>query len=154
MEPVVPKPSARTAQSFRKLNSFLDANPSLDLGSIDLFDDDRIASLSWKGIGKQREEVLSQLRTYQRLVRLAGDADRAVITGLMARGIGSAMHIAAMPKPRFFASFGDLFAADADAMQRVYHKALAMRSALLLTYLRTRQGLEPHALGITRTLKG
>jgi hypothetical protein len=150
----VPKPATKTTQSFSKLNAFLDANPNLDLRSADLFDDDTIASLSWKGIGKHRDEVLSQLRAYQRLVRLLGAPDRVLVLGLMARGIGSALQIAAMPRPRFFASCSDLFAGDADTMQRIYQDALARRSALLLTYIHTRQSLEPHAVRITHTIKG
>ncbi len=141
-------------RSLAKLATFLDANPGIDLSCINLFDDAVVSSLNWKGIKKRRNEVLSQLQTYQRVMRLVEGADRTVVLGLMGRGIGSARHVTAIPRPRFLEAFADLFDGDRKAVDRVYQCALVTRSALLLRYLRFRQSHEPHARQINRLTRG
>lgn len=134
----MPNPS-ESVSPLDALQALLDANPKLDLRTLDRSDEDALARLSWPDATLDRGALLEQLRGYQRLLRLLPDDDRPLLLALLQRGIRSALHLAAIPRARFLDEFWQVFAGDLPRMRAVHEAALARRSELALHYLRNRQ---------------
>jgi hypothetical protein len=138
-----------TASPIDALRALLEANPQLDLRTLNGSDEDALARLSWPDIDLDRAALLEQLRGYQRLLQLFPNDDRPVLLGLLQRGIRSAVHLAAIPRARFLSEFSQSFGGDRPRMRAVHDAALARRSELALRYLATRQTLELSARPIS-----
>ncbi len=143
------KPHTVTNSSLRALGTFLDANAAIDPSELDLFDERTLAGFAWPEVEVSRDQLVESLRAYQRLLRVVPRANRTLLFALLERGIGSAVHIAAIPRARFLSELSQPFGGDTAWMSEVHDAALARRSALLLRYVQTRQNLELRARPIS-----
>jgi hypothetical protein len=117
--------------------AFLEANPGFDLLNHDFFDEAARARLA--GDDKDVDEVLSQLRPYQRLLRVlapkaAGErltmADaEPLIEGLRERGFESAHDIAALAPHQFVRRTADLLGGEEHARE-VHRRAVQVKGAV------------------------
>lgn len=121
------------------LEKILSQNRDIDWRSFDLYSDSTLASLSWKGIGKQKGATIDLLKGYQRLVRLLDSNDTSIAIPLLQQGIHSALQIAGMPQTQFFSQFGDLWTDSTESADAVYQRAVQVRSKLLLEYMKIKQ---------------
>jgi hypothetical protein len=126
------------------LQKFLDQNPDLGIENLDLQAADISEQFQWKGLSRQRKEVLEQLRGYQRLLKINPAQEQQTLMHLLQEGIHSALQIAALPLPRFIEMYGGAFGGDAEAATVYYQRAAAIRSRILLEYMAIKQGHEPH----------
>lgn len=133
------------------LEAVFAANPDLNLSEVgaDLSEGSALV----ERFADAGEGLVDMLRAYQRVERLVGEGQRELVFGLLERGVGSAIHVAAMPLRRFQADFVDLFGGDLERAAAIHGAAKARRSALVLAYVRARQGLEAHTRGAT-TVQG
>ncbi|MFV8755455.1 hypothetical protein ACNOYE_33320 [Nannocystaceae bacterium ST9] len=133
-----------TSRLLHALAALLDANPGIESAG-----PSALAGATWPASEVDRGPLADALRAYQRLARVVARADRAVILGLLARGVESAIHIAAIPRPRFVAEFAALFDGDPERARELHQAALDRRSELALRYVQARQNLELRARPLT-----
>ena len=136
-----------------KLNKFLRQNKDLDWQTVNLLDRQKIEGLNWKGLEKDQDAVLKEVKAYQRLVRVLGQDNPTLIKALLKENIHSAVQIAAIPKQQFIKQYAPTFKKDHALMENTYKKAVALRSQLLLRYMDRIQRAEPYT-GQVRSLGG
>lgn len=118
----------------KAIDTFLAANPSVNLKKFNFFKKGSLETLNW--CGEDPTTLLPQLKALQRLVRLTDHLDTA--QGLYEQGLHAAVQIAAIPEHKFLAQYAALFtpnglSSEAQAKQ-VHKRALARKSKALLTY--------------------
>lgn len=132
---------------FDELKRFLNQNEAQDWETINLFSDKQLGSLNWEGI--EQDKLFKAVKAYQRLVRLLGKNKPKLILALLKNNLHSAIQIAAMNKPDFLQRYAALFEQEEEGFQeKVYGKALAIRSQVLLNYISRIQNNEAHAQGM------
>lgn len=80
----------------------------------------------------------------ERLEFLLPTGEEARASRMIEIGLHSAVQIANMPKPTFFAQWATLFPGDEELGEVVYQNAVARRAFVALHYVRKAQGNEPH----------
>jgi hypothetical protein len=106
------------------LASVFEANPQLDLLTFDFHDARQVAGLDTRAL--PRAETISQLKAYQRLLRIVPEAEHA--ERLHAAGFDSAHAIAALPESVFVRKAADL-GVDSDAATTAHRKAVSVKAA-------------------------
>ena len=139
------KTSPKKDNRFSKLDKFIRQNKEIDFKTINFLDAETLANLNWKRIEKEDQpQVLKQAKAYQRLVRLLAENQPKIIKELLKRNLHSAVQIASIPRQQFMQEFRKVFK-DEELMKRVYNRALAVRSQVLLRYMNIVQNKQPHA---------
>lgn len=133
------------------LNAFLHENESVDFRTADLNHPSSIEAFQWDSVvEEEKENLVNQLKAYQRILRVlpddSSDPDtEAIAKELLNNGIHSALQIAGMPKKSFIKNTTKIFNDNIDLAERVYQKATLRRKTVALQYLNRMQQLEPHA---------
>src|SRR5689334_22634387 len=113
---------AWSALDLKALESFLQANASVDWRTCSLSDQEFVQSLRWPA-GCQLPGVLAALKGYQRLLAcLPAEHDRRALS-LLQEGIHSAFQIAGMPRTRFAELWLRLFPDEAESGEQVRQNA-------------------------------
>ena len=130
---------------IKRLNKFIDKNSGLDLLAANLLNINTIDSQNWKGFEKFKDQLIGQLKVYQRLLRILPTNDQDLIYSLINAGIHSAIQIASIPKSKFIREYGSLFNKDSELIEKFYQKAVAIRSQILIKHIANIQKAEPYA---------
>ena len=143
------KTTTKKNNPFTKLDKLIRQNQNVDFRTANFLNAKTVEALNWKGIKTEdQDQVLQQVKAYQRLVRLLAEDNPKIIMELLKRNLHSAVQIAAIPKSRFMKEFREVFKDEA-LMEQVYARALAIRSQVLLKYMNIVQNKQLH----TKTLK-
>ncbi len=134
--------------STEKLSKFLRQNKNMNLDTINLTKDDIVSKLNWKGLKNESEEILKQLKGYQRLYRVLEEDNTKLILALLKQNIHSAIQIGAMTQKQFINDYAKTFKNDVECMKRAYQKAGTIRNQLVLRYMEYTQNREAHATQI------
>ncbi len=130
---------------FEGLNKFLRQNQKVDFKSTNFLNPKNLENLNWKGLVDKQDDVLRQVKAYQRLARVLGENNSKVIKALLKENIHSAIQIAAMQKQEFMQKYEKAFGKDKELMTKAHQKAVAIRSRLLLKHMEIIQNAQPHA---------
>lgn len=135
---------------LKKLSNFLRKNRAVDFRRANLQHKQAIEKYNWGVSGKEKANLISLLKAYQRILRvLPNDSDQvdtvAIAKALLKNGIHSALQIADMPKRIFIKDYLKCFAGDADLAERTYKRAVVSRKQVTLKYTNRLQQLELHA---------
>jgi len=134
-----------TNVDLKTLNAFLRKNKSVDFRKADLRHKTRIKAYKWAGPEAEKESLLKQLKSYQRLLRVLPNDNADLAKALLKKGINSALQIAGMPRKTFIKDNLKIFGGDTGLTERVYQRALACRRRVTLEYMNRSQRSEPHA---------
>lgn len=118
-----------------KLKKFLSNNTASTLRTTALSGNAQAAELNWKGVKKDDPQLREHLRGYQRLLHLVPEGQEKLAQELLARGLHSAILIAAIPLPKFLETTKKL-APEPAILEEVHRKATTVRSRLLLHYVK------------------
>lgn len=127
--------TAKKPIKLTKLKKFLSYNDPSTLRTANLSEDTQLAELNWKGVKKDDPQLREHLRGYQRLLHLVPEGQEKLAQELLARGLHSAILIAAIPLPKFLETAKKLSPEPA-VLEEVHRKATAVRSRLLLHYVK------------------
>ena len=131
--------------TLQHLNKFIKQNSKTDFTTVNLSETTKIDDLNWKRLGKYKEDILKQLKAYQRLLRIMPEGTaHKIIMSLLQKGIHSAVQIASIPKQQFIATYLPVFGKDKKSIEAFYAHAMAVRSRILIQYMNTLQNNEPH----------
>ena len=139
------KKETEKSDRFEKLNKFLRQNKKVDFMTTSFFNPKKLEALNWKGLEDDQQEVLRHVKAYQRLVRILGEDNPKLIKSLLKANIHSAIQIAAIPKQKFMSDYFKLFGKDKELMSKVYRRAVAIRSKVLLKHMNVMQNAQPQA---------
>lgn len=115
-------------------HAFFEQNPDADILHASLFRRETLDALKWDGLN--RDEMLGELRTYQRLMRLWPDEDTA--DQLRSKGLHSAHHIAAMTEDRFAAEWAPSMSGGEESARLVHRRAVDIKSRAALMWANVR----------------
>ncbi len=141
---VMPKEPDSIEKKIASLQKFLAQNPKVSMAELDLQSVEQVDALAWKGFSKQKSEILTQLKGYQRLSKIDTKQPPTVLLHLLREGIHSALQIASMPLPTFLLRHTAPFDGDKQRAEAYYHRAEAVRSRIVIQYMAIKQGHEPH----------
>jgi hypothetical protein len=116
MSPHRPEPP----DPFHHLRRFVHENAAIDFATIDLDQAESAAQFCWAGLQEYREEILRQLRPYQRLVRIVQPVHSDIVFNLLGSRILSALQIAAMPRQRFITTYLQALGNDRPLIEATY----------------------------------
>lgn len=133
---------ADAAHAHPRLAVLSAANGDLDLLTLDLWRPDTLAALGLEG--DDQDGVRTSLHRYQRMAQLG--LAPSVADVLHAEGLNSAHHIAAVPRARFVARYGDALGSTGIAAQ-VHDEACSVQSRVTHTWARLRDQFSPHVRG-------
>lgn len=138
-----------TSINLDELNSFLSQHDAVDFRTTDLLNSTSLENFSWPNDDAQKGALLSQLKAYQRLLRVLPTSEDIptadLALNLLGQGIDSALKITQMGKSNFLTSTSSVFSNTPDLAAQVYKRALVSRNLVASKYIRQRQQLEPHA---------
>ncbi|MEM9003399.1 MAG: hypothetical protein AAGE59_07735 [Cyanobacteria bacterium P01_F01_bin.86] len=137
---------------LRKLNNFLKKNKTVDFRVADLLHSPNLDTYKWPGSEAAREELLHQLKAYQRMLRVVPEGQEELAKKLLKSGIHSSLQIASTPKKVFIQTHLKLFDNDRALAEQIYLRALVLRKAVTLQYIARVQQTESHvrASGLAR----
>ncbi len=124
----------KKAGKFTRLKRFIKNNGEESLRTHDLKNPAENPEFNWKGLKKKDEELIQQLRSYQRLLRVVPPGHTDLIFNLLDEGLQSAIEIAAIPSAEFLTAYASLHK-DPEILKACHRKAVAIRTQLLLRYV-------------------
>lgn len=124
-----------------KLNHFLSQNPSVDLKNADFKNSGLLATWCWQGLEEHQQEIVTELKKYQRLLRVVDDM--SIVEAFLEEDIHSAFQIAALTEQSFLERFGHLFVNTKVAL-KVYNKALQRRTKVFLRHMNQQELQSPY----------
>lgn len=132
-------------ENFKHLDQFLNKNKGICWKTFNLLDQEEVKKLSFDRLNKYKDKLISQLKAWQRLLRIIPEGERQeeIIKALMKKNLHSAIQIASMPKKRFLKECSPIFLDDDQAL-KVYATALGIRTQITLTYMNLKQNGESH----------
>ncbi|MCP4416779.1 MAG: hypothetical protein GY805_09160, partial [Chloroflexi bacterium] len=126
--------SAEQIKTDPKLTSFFSNNPSFDAATFNFQDADAVNQLNWRGIS-DKNEVIAELKAYQRLLRLNPDANAAMALRTASGGaLGSAHQITAMPQVDFVTQYASALPNGEAGARAMYQRATAVTNATMQTW--------------------
>ena len=137
---------------LKSLNAFLRKNKTVDFRTADLLRSSNINSYKWTGLEDQKENLIKQLKAYQRLLRIVPDDRENLAKNLLKNGIQSSLQITSTPKKVFIKNNLKTFGNDKVLAEQVYKRALAVRKVVALQYVNRAQQRASHArvVGLAR----
>ena len=129
---------------LKKLEKVLEQNTRVNFKTIDLNSEENINRLNWKSSAKDRDEMISMLLAYQRVLRFFPGDERAKIFSLIKNGLHSAVRIGSMSKLDFLKEWAAVYPGENSLGLQIYQNALKKRSRILLQYMDDHQNNEPH----------
>ncbi|MEM9215335.1 MAG: hypothetical protein AAGD25_13430 [Cyanobacteria bacterium P01_F01_bin.150] len=138
--------------NIKNLKTFLKKNKEVNFRTADLLHASTLDTYKWTGLKKNREKLISQLKAYQRLLRVVPNGQEDLAIKLLQSGFQSALQIANTPRKAFVLNNLKTFDNDRDLAQSVYKRAVAVRKVVTLKYMaRTQQtGAHSRVAGLTR----
>lgn len=138
----------RSAEEHKKIMSkvskFRRQNRKVDLKTADFLNTAQIKQYNWKGLYRDREAIVAELKSWQRLLRVLPEDDTRLIKRLLRHGLTSALQIAAMPREEFKRNYIRVFKKDEALLEETHKRARAIRSKTMLMYIDRVQNREPH----------
>ncbi|TQV85944.1 hypothetical protein [Aliikangiella coralliicola] len=134
-----------TGMSLKDLNRLLRKNKSIDFRTHDFLRQISIDQLNWKGLEDEKNNLIPQLKAYQRMLRIVPEDDTDIAKELLEMGISSSLQIAEMGKKMFIEDSEKAFRKKPELAQDVYQKALTLRKLLALQYIDQIQRSEAHS---------
>ena len=130
---------------FRHLDTFILQNEKIDFKTISPSEISASEYINWKKLSRQKEEILNQLKPYQRLLKIMPEGTtHDIIISLLEEGIHSAAQIASIPSHLFISQYLPLFGNDKDYIENFYKNCQAIRSRLLVQFMNKLQNNELH----------
>lgn len=131
--------------NLKYLDQFFTKNKDVDFRTINLLDESVLATLSFDRLKKHKDDILLQLKGWQRLLKIMPEAESeaTIIKGLLGKNLHSAVQIASIPKKQFFQKASELFESK-EQMEAFYRNASGIRTQLALKYMKLKQNAEPH----------
>ncbi|NJR38061.1 MAG: hypothetical protein HC781_03425 [Leptolyngbyaceae cyanobacterium CSU_1_4] len=127
-----------------RLNAFLSKNAAIDLLKEDLRDVSNIDQYAWAGFEDEKENLIKQLKLYQRLLWVVPENRDDLATKLLENGITSPLQIVNTPEKVFIQSNLRLFGDDSGLAEQVYRRATALlRKVTRLQQVHAAQSDEP-----------
>ncbi|MFV2059528.1 MAG: hypothetical protein ACC653_02525 [Gammaproteobacteria bacterium] len=135
------------------LLKFLHQNNAVNFLVCDLKDEKIINKLNFKNFKRKQNEMLFQIKAYQRLLRIIPDNNQPekqqqIALLLIQQGIHSALQIAAQTRKDFLGMCSGLFNENSPVNDKLsaalYQNALEKRSVILIQYMNVLQNGEPH----------
>ena len=138
--------------NLKNLNAFLRQNKTVDFRKADLLHPSNIDKYKWTGLKDQKENLLNQLKAYQRMLRVVLNDREDLAKTLLKNGFQSALQIANTPKKVFIQNNFKTFDNDRALAEQVYMRALVVRKVVTLQYVvRTQQkGSHVRVAGLAR----
>lgn len=124
--------------------TFLSLNSDVDFLVLDLLNEENINSLNFDNVIERKEELVSQIKAFQRLLRIIPNKNQEAALSLMKEDIHSALQVAAMTRKDFMNKFADILGDNGNIADAIYKSALEKRSVILIQYMRLLQNREPH----------
>ncbi|MCV2883324.1 hypothetical protein OE749_01265 [Aestuariibacter sp. AA17] len=125
------------------LESIIESNPSVDWSTIDLGKKSTRELVDFGEIDSN--EAIKLVKAYQRIVRMLGEEDLEVAKSLLLVNVHSSIQVAAMSKDVFLEKCKSAFKNKDDGYAlKVFKKAKAIRSQILLNYINSIQKNELH----------
>ncbi len=137
---------------LKSLNAFLRKNKTVDFRTADLLHSSNINAYKWTGLENQKENLIKQLKAYQRLLRIVPNDREDLAKNLLKNGIQSSLQIASTPKKVFIKNNLNTFDNDEALAEQVYTRALAVRKIVALQYVNRVQQTTFHSrvVGLAR----
>lgn len=126
------------------LIKFLEQNQNVDFLVFNLQDEENVSRLNFKNFKRKQEEIIFQLKAFQRLLRIIPDNNFEAALLLMKAGIHSALQVAAMARKDFMRKCAGIFDDNAKLADVIYKNSLDKRSTILIQYMNMLQNGEPH----------
>jgi len=139
----MPKKNNFNPDIIEDLTKFLDQNKEVDFLNFNLQSDDAIDTLNFKSLTRKKEELISLIKAFQRLIRIIPEQNRDVALTLLGEGVHSGLQIAQMTRKEFMGKCATLLK-DETLADTIYQNALKKRGVILLQYLDVYQNNEPH----------
>jgi hypothetical protein len=137
------KHGALGSEDLADLVRFMDQNQSSDFLRADLYSDADTSRLDFTSFDGRKDELLTHLRAYQRMLRIVPEHNRDVALAVLGQGIHSALQIAQMTRRDFLGKVVSVLG-DEKLADDIYQNALRKRGVILLQYLDVYQNNEPH----------
>ncbi len=112
------------------LTAFLSKNEALDFRKLNLRDASSIDELKWIGFEDKKENLIKQLKIYQRLLWILPDDRNDLANKLLENRILSPAQIVNGPKEVFVQKNLNLFGGDSALTEQVYTRATALMSKI------------------------
>jgi hypothetical protein len=126
------------------LDAFLSQNKAIDFRKGDLRDASVVDTLKWAGFEHEKQNLIKQLKIYQRLLWILPNDRRDLVKKLLENGISSPVQIANESKEGFIQNHLKLFDGDSALAEQVYTRATTLMSkATSLQQSRVQQPSEP-----------
>ncbi len=133
---------------LKDLNAFLRKNKDINFRTADLLHTAKIERYNWKGLTAKKEQLVKQLKAYQRMLRVVPDDRADLAKALLKKGFQSALQITNTPRKAFIQKNLKLFDNNHTLAEQVYKRALVVRKAVALQYVARVQQAEPHARAV------
>ncbi|MEL6674449.1 MAG: hypothetical protein AAFR61_19730 [Bacteroidota bacterium] len=124
--------------SLTSLKKFLKNNEVQLIRTSDLRDPAANPDFKWTGVKKSDQNLIKQLRAYQRLLNVVPSTNTDLILPFLQEGLRSAVHIAAISQQQFLQKYQHL-TKDQSVLLACHRKATAIRARLLLHYVNRKQ---------------
>lgn len=138
----------RTAEEQKKMmdlvRRFQKNNRGVDLYSANLVSQAKLEGYNWTGLKRDKEALITELKSWQRLARVLPDKNNQLLKKLLRHKITSALEIAAIPREEFKRRFLKVFGNDEELLHKTHKRARAIRSHTMLMYIEKLQSKEPH----------
>ncbi|MEM7797116.1 MAG: hypothetical protein AAF579_22020 [Cyanobacteria bacterium P01_C01_bin.118] len=131
--------------NIKNLKAFLRKNKKVDFRTADLLHASTLDSYKWTGLEDNKEGLISQLKAYQRLLRIVPNDQYDLAIKLLQSGFQSALQIANMPSKVFIKDNLKTFGNDTALAQSVYKRAVAIRKVVTLQYTARAQQTGAHS---------
>ncbi|MEZ4851157.1 MAG: hypothetical protein R3B93_21595 [Bacteroidia bacterium] len=130
---------------FLHLDTFIRQNEKIDFKTASPSEISANSQVDWKRLNSYKDEILNQLKPYQRLLKIMPEGTtHDIIISLLEEGIHSAAQIASIPSHLFISQYLPLFGNDKDYIENFYKNCQAIRSRLLVQFMNKLQNNELH----------
>ena len=136
--------SSTATIDLKNLKAFLKKNKNVDFRTADLLHASTLDTYKWTGLKTNKEDLINQLKAYQRLLRVIPNGQEDLAIKLLQSGFQSALQIANTPRKVFIQDNLKTFGDDRVLAQSVYKRAVAVRKVVTLQYMARAQQTGAH----------
>lgn len=129
----MPSNEKTIGSQFSYLEKWFSQNKKINLRSVAI--QSSSATMNWDGLEDYQSSIISELKAYQRVLKILPNKDHQLIMKLLQVGIYSAIQVASMSKQNFLTSHSHLFSGKKVTAEDFYNNALAIKNRLLLKHL-------------------